>query len=101
MVLPRLERLAELAGDSALAADAGARAELRESYRYFAALCLTLVGGLEPELADLPPPVPPGVPVEQRIAFQMGLIKRANRLCRAVAAHLETPAAARRDPAAR
>jgi len=95
MVQPRLERLAELAGEPGIVRDPVAVAELRESYRYLASLCRTLLPELEPELADLPPSLAPGAEAAERVAFQMSLVKRTNRLHRAVAAHLGAPLAGR------
>ena len=95
MVLPRLERMAQLTGDPALLRDPVAVAELREDYRYMASVCRTILPNLEAELSELPEELAPGAPVEARVAFQMGLIKRTNRLYRAVSAYVANPAEVR------
>jgi hypothetical protein len=88
MILPRLELMARLAGDRGLARDPRWVAQLREDYRYMAAVCRSLVSGLEDEITDLPPSVRPDASIEEMVGFQMALMKRTNRLHRAVAAYL-------------
>ena len=97
MILPRLEAMARLAGDSGAVRDPVTMAELRDTYRYLASVSRTILPHLEPELAELPPAVAPDAGVEERISFQMSLVKRTNRLHRAVAAYLADPATARRQ----
>jgi len=88
MTLPRLEVMARLAGDPRVARDPVALAELRETFRYLSSVCRALLPDLEEALADLPPGTAPDAPVEERVAFQMSLVKRTNRLHRAVEAYL-------------
>jgi hypothetical protein len=89
MVLPRLELMAEMAGDREVVRNPLAMAELRESYRYMASVCRSLVPGLEEELGDLPESITALTPVEEKVARQMALIRRANRLHRSVEAYLD------------
>jgi hypothetical protein len=89
MILPRLEAMAQLASDRAIVRDAQKLAELREDYRYMASVSMSLIPELERSLVDLPDPVPVNAPVEDRIAFQMALIRQTNRLHRAVQADLQ------------
>jgi hypothetical protein len=89
MILPRLTLMVALAGDRQLVRDPVRLAELREDYRYMASVCRTLLPELEPELTELPEPMAGLEPaVEARVAYQMSLIRRTNRLQRAVAAHV-------------
>jgi hypothetical protein len=88
MILPRLELMATLAGDRDVVRDPLMMAELRENYRYMASVCRSLLPGLEEELVDLPEGVSPTAPIEEKISQQMGLLRRTNRLHRAVEAHL-------------
>jgi len=99
MVLPRLELMARLAGDRSLARNPVWVAELRGDYRYLASVSRSLVPGLEDEIADLPPAVSPDAPIEEMIRFQMALMKRTNRLHRAVAAYLDQTQERRRAEA--
>jgi hypothetical protein len=88
MILPRLEKMVALASDREVARDPAALAQLREDYRYMASVCMSLLPDLEESLVDLPPAVSHGADVAARIAFRMALIKRTNRLHRAVEAYL-------------
>jgi hypothetical protein len=88
MMLPRLERMAELAADRTVVRDPTSVAELREGYRYMANVCMSLLPDLEPALAELPEPVHPDAPIELKVAYQMSLIRQTNRLHRAVNAVL-------------
>lgn len=88
MILPRLETMARLAGDRAVVRDPISMAELREDYRYMANVCMSLLPELEPALAELPPPIEVNAPIEVKVAYQMSLIRRTNRLHRAVNATL-------------
>ena len=88
MMAPRLALMARLAGSREVARDPIRVAEMRETYRYLAAVARTLIPELEPDVLDLPAAVAPDAPIEERVAFQMALVKRTNRLHRAVEAHL-------------
>ncbi|MFN2463086.1 MAG: hypothetical protein ABR573_04180 [Candidatus Dormibacteria bacterium] len=88
MLLPRLEAVSRLASDREVTRDALRLAQLREDYRYLAAVCRNVLPHLEEELADLPDPFAAGAPVEVRVAYQMTLVRRCNRLHRAVAAEV-------------
>ena len=88
MMLPRLELLARLAGDREVTRDSLQLAHLREDYRYLAAVCRNVLPGLEDDLAQLPAPFAVDAPVEVKVAYQMALIRRTNRLHRAVAAEV-------------
>lgn len=88
MMLPRLERLVELAQTPEVARDPGALSRLRDDHRYMASVAMSLLPDLEAELADLPPGLPPGAGAPARIAFRMALIRRTNRLHRAVRAYV-------------
>ena len=88
MMLPRLELLARLAGDREVTRDPLQLAELREDYRYLAAVCRNVLPDLEDDLEELPHPYPAGAPVEVRVAYQMALVRRTNRLYRAVEAEV-------------
>ena len=99
MMLPRLETLARLASDREITADSLRLAQLREDYRYLAALCRNVLPRLEEDLADLPAPFAPGAPIEVRIAYQMALIRRTNRLYRAVDAEIKRHHAVRPEAA--
>jgi hypothetical protein len=100
-ILPRLRLLVDLASSRAVLRDPLQLAELREGYRYMASVCRALLPELEPALVELPEPIGAGAPVEARIAYQMSLIRRTNRLHRAVEAHLATVAAERQAWVAR
>lgn len=89
MILPRLEAMAQMASDRSVVRDAKKLAELREDYRYMASVSMSLIPELEPQLVDLPDPVPSHAPIEDRIAYQMSLIRQTNRLHRAVQANLQ------------
>ena len=80
--------MAQLASDRAVVRDAAKMAELREDYRYMANVSMSLMPELEPSLADLPEPVSFDAPIEEKIAYQMSLIRQTNRLYRAVQANL-------------
>jgi len=88
MILPRLETLANLAADRSVVRDPVGMAELREDYRYMANVCMSLLPELEPELAELPAPIAHDAPIEVKVGYQMSLIRRTNRLHRAVNATL-------------
>lgn len=88
MILPRLEAMAQMASDRSIVRDAKKLAELREDYRYMASVSMSLIPELERGLVDLPDPVPSYAPVEDRVAYQMALIRQTNRLHRAVQANL-------------
>lgn len=88
MMLPRLARMVELAADREVPRDHARMGSLREDYRYMASVCRSLLPELEPELADLPPELGLDADSAARVAFQMALIKRTNRLHRAVEAYL-------------
>jgi hypothetical protein len=88
MILPRLATMAQLASDRAVVRDAFRMAELREDYRYMANVSMSLMPELEAQLVDLPDPVSFDAPIEEKIAYQMSLIRRTNRLYRAVQANL-------------
>ena len=90
MILPRLATMAQLASDRTVVRDAYRMAELREDYRYMANVSMSLMPELEPQLADLPEPVSFDAPIEQKVAYQMSLIRQTNRLYRAVQANLVT-----------
>jgi hypothetical protein len=49
---------------------------------------MSLMPELEPQLADLPDPVGFDAPIEDKVAYQMSLIRQTNRLFRAVQANL-------------
>jgi hypothetical protein len=93
MILPRLELMAQLAGDREVVRSSASMAELREDYRYIAGVCRSLLPELEEELTDLPEGFSPNAPIEQKVATQMALIRRTNRLHRAVEAYLANRAA--------
>ena len=95
MMLPRLATLGRLAADRELTADSLRLAQMREDYRYLAAVCRNVLPQLEDNLADLPEPFGPGAPTEVRVAYQMALIRRTNRLYRAVDAEVRRHAASR------
>ena len=95
MILPRLELMADIAGDRESVRDPVVMAQLREDYRYMASVCRSLLPDLEDSLADLPEGISPDAPEEQRVAQQMALIRRTNRLHRAVEFYLAERAAAR------
>jgi hypothetical protein len=95
MMLPRLHMLARLAADRDLARDPGCLAQMREDYRYLAAVCRNVLTELEGDLLDLPDSIAPDAPPEVRIAYQMALIRRTNRLHRAVEAAVEARASRR------
>jgi hypothetical protein len=97
MMLPRLEKMAELAADRAAVRDPVRVAELRESYRYMANVCMSLLPDLEPALAELPEPCGVDAAVEMKIAYQMSLIRQTNRLYRAVNAVLIARQASREE----
>jgi hypothetical protein len=88
MILPRLEAMAQMASDRSIVRNAKKLAELRENYRYMASVSLSLIPELERHLVDLPEPVAADAPVEDRISFQMALIRQTNRLHRAVQANV-------------
>ena len=88
MILPRLATMAQVASDRTVVRDAHKMAELREDYRYMANVSMSLMPELEPQLADLPEPVAFDAPIEEKIAYQMSLIRQTNRLYRAVQASL-------------
>lgn len=88
MILPRLELMAEMASDRSVVRDAKKLAEMREDYRYMASVSLSLIPALERGLADLPEPISADAPIEERVSFQMALIRQTNRLHRAVQADL-------------
>jgi hypothetical protein len=89
MILPRLELMVQLAGERAVVRDPFRLAELREDYRYMAAVCRTLLPELEAALTELPEPMTgPEPTLEARIAYQMALVRRTNRLHRAVEARV-------------
>jgi hypothetical protein len=94
MILPRLELMADLASDRESVRDPVVMAQLRDDYRYMANVCRSLLPDLEDELGELPEGLSPMAPVEARVAEQMALIRRTNRLHRAVAAHISERAAA-------
>jgi hypothetical protein len=95
MMLPRLHLLGRLAADPAVGSDPNQLALLREDYRYLAAVCRNVLPHLEKELAELPEPFDAGAPVEVRVAYRMALIRRTNRLYRAVEAALDHRASGR------
>jgi hypothetical protein len=80
--------MAQLASDRSVVRDAYKMAELREDYRYMANVSMSLMPELEPQLADLPDPVGFDAPIEDKVAYQMSLIRQTNRLFRAVQANL-------------
>jgi hypothetical protein len=88
MILPRLDAMAQMASDRSVARDAKKLAELREDYRYMASVSMSLIPSLERQLVDLPDPVPADAPIEDKISFQMALIRQTNRLHRAVQADI-------------
>jgi hypothetical protein len=93
MILPRLELMADLAGDRDSVRDPVVMAQLREDYRYMASVCRSLLPDLEPDLNELPDGISPVAPVEQKISQQMALIRCTNRLHRAVESYLTDRAA--------
>lgn len=100
-IVPRLELMAALAADRAVVRDPERLARLREDYRYIAGVCRALLPELEPQLAELPEEIGPHARVEEKISYQMSLIRRTNRLERAVWAYLEQRRAATAARAAR
>jgi hypothetical protein len=94
MILPRLELMAELASDRDSVRDPVVMAQLREDYRYMSSVCRSLLPDLEEDLVDLPEGVSVHAPVEEKISQQMALIRRTNRLHRAVDYHLAERTAA-------
>jgi hypothetical protein len=88
MILPRLELMAEMASDRSVVRDAKKLAEMREDYRYMASVSLSLIPALEREMADLPDPISADAPIEEKVSFQIALIRQTNRLHRAVQADL-------------
>ena len=100
MVLPRLEAMAVMASDRAVVRDPLQMALLREDYRYMAGVCRSLLPELEDRLSELPEEIENNAPIEQKISYQMALIRRTNRLHRSVEAHLAARPAARRRAAA-
>jgi hypothetical protein len=86
MILPRLETMAAIASDRSIVRDPKLLADLREDYRYMASVSLSLIPDLERQLVDLPDPISPDAPIEEKISFQMALIRQTNRLHRAVEA---------------
>jgi hypothetical protein len=84
MMQPRLRLLAELASDRDVTRDPARLAELREDYRYLAAVCRNVLPGLKNELESLPEPFAEDAPAAIRVAYQMALVRRTNRLHRAV-----------------
>ena len=100
MMLPRLELLARLAADREVTRDSLQMAELREDYRYIAAVCRNVLPHLEEDLLDLPRAYPADAPAEVRVSFQMALIRRTNRLYRAVDAEVARHRVARAETAA-
>ncbi|MEA2647301.1 MAG: hypothetical protein QOE92_2384 [Chloroflexota bacterium] len=99
MVLPRLEAMAVMASDRQVVRDPQQLALLREDYRYMAGVCRSLLPELEEQLADLPEFLEPNAPIEDKISYQMALIRRTNRLHLAVESHLAARPAARRRAA--
>jgi hypothetical protein len=95
MMLPRLHLLARLAGDRATTRDPNQLAQLREDYRYLAAICRNVLPHLEDDLEELPELVAEDAPVEVRVAYQMALVRRTNRLHRAVEAAVDHRGSAR------
>lgn len=93
MILPRLELMAQLAADREVVRNSASMAELREDYRYIAGVCRSLLPELEEDLVDLPEGFAPHAPIEQKISTQMALIRRTNRLHRAVESYLANRAA--------
>jgi hypothetical protein len=100
MVLPRLEGMAMMASDRGVVRDPLQMALLREDYRYMAGVCRSLLPDLENELSELPEAIDLNAPIEDKVSYQMALIRRTNRLHRAVEAHLAARPAARRRAAA-
>lgn len=88
MILPRLETMAVVASDRAVVRDPVSMAALREDYRYMASVCLSLLPDLESQLAELPDPIPADATIEDKVSYQMSLIRQTNRLHRAVGASL-------------
>ena len=95
MILPRLEMMASMASDREAVRDPVRVASLREDFRYMAGVCRSILPHLEAELAELPEPVAADSGIEAKISYQMALIRRTNRLHRAVEAHLVQRQAAR------
>ncbi|MEA2682546.1 MAG: hypothetical protein QOK05_874 [Chloroflexota bacterium] len=89
MMLPRLRLLARLAGERDTLNDAVTLAELREDYRYLASVCRNVLPHLEDDLGELPEPLPEFAPRELKVAYQMSLMRRTNRLHRAVQAAVD------------
>src|SRR3982074_2278427 len=87
MILPRLDAMAQMASDRSVARDAKKLAELREDYRYMASVSMSLIPELEPQLVDLPDPVPSYAPIEERTPPQMSLTRQTTRLHLAVQAN--------------
>jgi hypothetical protein len=94
MILPRLELMADLASDRDSVRDPVVMAQLREDYRYMSSVCRSLLPNLEADLVDLPDGTSAYAPIEHKISEQMALIRRTNRLHRAVDSHLAARAAA-------
>ena len=90
MMMPRLALMVELAGDREVVRDDARLGQLREDYRYMAAVCRSILPHLESDLVDLPPELGVDADISARVSFQMALVKRTNRLHRAVAAYLST-----------
>ncbi|MFN2465961.1 MAG: hypothetical protein ABR598_06820 [Candidatus Dormibacteria bacterium] len=99
MLLPRLSLLARLASDRDVIGDPARLAQMREDYRYLAAVCRNVLVDLEEGIIDLPDPVAPDAPVEVRVAYQMALIRQTNRLYRAVDAAVGRRGVGRRSAA--
>ena len=97
MMLPRLRLLAGLAGERDTLADPLQLAELREDYRYLAAVCRNVLPHLEADLSILPTPLPEVAPPVLHVAYQMALMRCTNRLYRAVLAAVEDRRGARAE----
>lgn len=95
MMLPRLHLLARLAGDRSAFDDPVQLARLREDYRYLAAVCRNVLPHLEDDLDEIPEPPASDAPTELKVAYRMALIRRTNRLYRAVEAAVEHRAGGR------
>jgi hypothetical protein len=97
MILPRLEAIAQMASDRSVVRDPRKLAEMREDYRYMASVSLSLIPDLEQELVDIPDPVAADAPIEERISYQMTLIRQTNRLHRAVQADIQARRVSREE----